>query len=163
MISEYKTPKITSPFNPVKEKSRVGGPNAVNSIILKKAEEAIIAMTPQYLEWVRKDLENIQKCYYKLKLSDLSDEEALKEIFLIAHDMKGQGGTFGFDLITTIGDQLCRIIDNINYVRDDELDAIKVHIDALKLIIKDQMLGDGGTEGNKILVGLDKVSKKIRG
>ena len=156
-----KRAKIFTPKNPVKLKAKLGGPYAVDFNTLERAEEAIAAMTPQYLDWVKKDLANIEAFYKELRSSDNKSKETLNHIFLVAHDMKGQGGTFGFDLITTIGDQLCRIIDKIELIRDEELETIEVHIDAMKLVIKDKMVGDGGTDGAKMLKGLGKVSRKI--
>ncbi len=158
-----KRAKITNPVNPVKEKARIGGTYAIDFATLRKAEEAIIAMTPQFLDWVKTDLENIEKFINKLKAPDNQARETLKEIFRIAHDMKGQGGTFGFNLITTIADQLCQMIDKFDTIGEEELEAIQVHIDAIKLVVKDNMLGNGGEEGAKILTGLKKVSNKILG
>ena len=156
-----KKAKITTPPNPVKEKTKVGGAFAVDATTLEKAEEAISAMAPQYLEWVKQDLISIDAAYNDLINSDEKIQENCQRIFLISHDMKGQGGTFGFDLITSIGDQLCRMIDKIVLIDENEIEAIRVHIDAMKLVINNKISGNGGSEGEEILTGLKKVSEKV--
>ena len=77
--------------------------------------------------------------------------------------MKGQGGTFGFDLITTIADQLCQIIENVEDLNEDELEAIRIHIEAMKLVINKKMRGTGGNEGSTVLSGLEQVLRKLLG
>jgi hypothetical protein len=41
------------------------------------------------------------------------------------------------------------------------IDAIGVHIDALKLIVAQKMKGDAGPTGTAMLAGLQKVSTKL--
>ena len=75
--------------------------------------------------------------------------------------MKGLGGTFGFDLMTIIADRFCQMIHKIDRIREDEIEAIRVYIDAMTLVINEEIKGMGGKEGKKILSGLEKVSNKI--
>ena len=155
--------KISIPPNPVKAKAKVGGAYAVDATTLQKAEEAIVAMTPQYLDWVKQDLVDIEAAYNDLINSDKKAKEICQRIFQISHDMKGQGGTFGFDLITTIADQLCQIIENVEDLNEDELEAIRIHIEAMKLVINMKMRGTGGNEGSTVLSGLEQVLRKLLG
>jgi len=153
--------EIINPPNAVKAKVRVGGPGAVDTAALEKAEQAIAAMGDQYLDWVQDDLEKIDAAYKDLAASGGGDPDTLERVFQVAHDMKGQGGSFGFDLVTAIGNQLCRMIEKLDTVGPAEIDAIRVHIDAMKLVIAQKMRGDGGKVGDQILIGLEKVMQKV--
>ena len=157
---DKKKVKITKPINPVKAKTKVGGPNAVNSEILRKAEAAIEGMCDDYLDWVQKDLANIDAAFDLLKSQKGAERENLDQIFLLAHDMKGQGGTFGFNLITTIADQLCRLVDKKDFTNKNGFDAIRVHIDAMRVVISKKIKGHGGKEGERVLKGLNRVMHK---
>ena len=157
---DRKKVKITTPINPVKAKAKVGGPNAVNCEVLRKAEAAIEGMCDDYLDWVQKDLADIDAAFDLLLSQKGSERENLYRIFLLAHDMKGQGGTFGFNLITTIADQLCRLVDKKEFMNENEIDAIRVHIDAMRLVIKNKIKGGGGKEGERVLRGLNQVMHK---
>ncbi|MDD9878029.1 MAG: hypothetical protein OXR84_11370, partial [Magnetovibrio sp.] len=63
------------------------------------------------------------------------------EMFDIAHEIRGQGGTFGFDLISTIGDSLCKFLDGRARLAGVELEVIKVHILAMKAVFRQDLSG----------------------
>ena len=157
---DRKKVRITEPINPVKAKAKIGGPNAVDSEVLRKAEAAIEDMCEDYLDWVQKDLADIDTAFDLLLSQKGSERENLDQIFLLAHDMKGQGGTFGFDLITTIADQLCRLVAKKEFTNKNGYDAIHVHIDAMRVVINNKIKGHGGREGEKVLNGLNRVMHK---
>lgn len=159
-MSEDKV-EIINPPNTVKSKVRVGGPGAVDTSTLERAEQAIAGMADQYLDWVQEDLKRIEDAYAVLTGASGDRKQELDGVFQVAHDMKGQGGSFGFDLITAIGNQLCRLIEKIDVINDGEINAIRVHIDAMKLVIAQKMTGNGGKAGDQILIGLDKVAEKV--
>tara|TARA_B100000214_G_C23655744_1_gene485075 strand:- start:36 stop:551 length:516 start_codon:yes stop_codon:yes gene_type:complete len=152
--------KVSMPINPVKAKAKIGGPNAVDNKVLERAEAAIEEMSEDYLVWVQKDLADINSAFESLLSEKGSEKENLERIFLVAHDMKGQGGTFGFDLITTIADQLCRLVDNKEFPNKNGFDAVRVHIDAMRVVLNKRIKGNGGREGEKVLNGLNRVMHK---
>jgi hypothetical protein len=159
-MSEDKV-EIINPPNTVKTKVRVGGPGAVDASTLERAEEAIASMADQYLDWVQDDLKRIDSAYEILKAATGDRTEEIDGVFQVAHDMKGQGGSFGYDLVTAIGNQLCRLIEKLETYGDPEVNAIRVHIDAMKLVIGQKMKGNGGKAGDQILLGLEKVGEKL--
>ncbi len=110
---------------------------------------------------MQEDLKRIDEAYAALKAASGERKDELEEVFGVAHDMKGQGGSFGYDLITAIGNQLCRLIEKLEKAGDAEVNAIRVHIDAMKLVIAQKIKGDGGKAGDQILFGLEKVAEKL--
>ncbi len=159
-MSEDKV-EIINPPNTVKTKVRVGGPGAVDTSTLERAEEAIAGMADQYLDWVQDDLKRIDAAFKILAAATGERKEEIDGVFQVAHDMKGQGGSFGYDLVTAIGNQLCRLIEKLDTYGDPEVNAIRVHIDDMKLVIGQKMKGDGGKAGDQILLGLEKVAEKL--
>ncbi len=154
--------EIISPPNSLKSKVKKGGPGAINPAMLEKAEQVLAGLSDSYLEWVQQDLKNISAAYDELKAAGGDPKKALDNIFRIAHDMKGQGGSFGFNLVTSVGNELCRMIEKFpSTASPAHIDAIGVHIDSLKLIIAQKLKGDGGPSGAAILSGLQKVSAKL--
>jgi len=161
-MSEEKV-EIINPPNAVKAKVKVGGPGAVDATTLAKAEQAIAAMSDRYLDWVQDDIAKIDKAYADLAAASEDHQEELDRVFQVSHDMKGQGGSFGYDLVTAIANQLCRMIEKMDGSGRSELEAIRVHIDAIKLVISQRITGDGGKIGDQIMAGLEKVVQKILG
>ena len=153
--------EVINPPNTLKEKVGTGGPGAVDLEALKRAEEVITGMTDSYLNWVVEDLKKIDKAYAKLANAQGDGKEELNGIFQVSHDIKGQGGSFGYDLMTAIGNELCRLIEKIDTPGPEEVEAIKLHIDSMKLVIGEDMKGQGGTAGDKMLAGLQQVCDKL--
>jgi len=152
--------EIINPPNLLKSKVKDGGPGAIDASTLERAEAAVAGLTDQYLDWVAKDLDKITAAYSELGSASDDLPEKLNGIFQISHDIKGQGGSFGYDLMTVIGNQLCRLIENSKPDNAKLIEGIGVHIDSMKLVIAQNIKGDGGKTGDKILSGLDLVYKK---
>ncbi|NQV46786.1 MAG: phosphorelay protein [Rhodospirillaceae bacterium] len=138
-----------------------GGPGAVDPAALERAEAVIAGMADSYLDWVEEDLVKIQGACDELKANKDKPKAFLDKVFGIAHDMKGQGGSFNYDLMTILGNDLCRFIESIDDMTDPDLEVIVLYIDTMKIVISQRMSGDGGEEGRKILSGLDLVFKKL--
>jgi len=153
--------EIINPPNGLKQKVGTGGAGAVDLEALERAEQVIAGMTDSYLNWVVEDLKKIEAAYNKLASAEGDRKKELHDVFQISHDIKGQGGSFGYDLMTAIGNELCRLIEKTDKVGDSEIQAVKLHIDALKLVIGEDLKGNGGEEGEKMLAGLQKVCDKL--
>ena len=155
--------EIINPPNALKQKVGTGGPGAVDLEALERAEKVIAGMTDNYLEWVAEDLIKIEKAYTKLAAASGDRKEEMNGVFQIAHDIKGQGGSFGYDLMTAIGNELCRLVEKTDVAGAGEIEAVKLHIDALKLVIAGDLKGNGGKEGEKLLSGLQQICDKLVG
>lgn len=153
--------EVINPPNVLKQKVGTGGPGAVDLEALERAEQVIVNMTDSYLNWVVEDLKKIDDAYKKLVAASGDRKEELNVIFQVSHDIKGQGGSFGYDLMTAIGNELCRLIERIDVIGPNEIEAVKVHIDSLKLVIAEDMKGLGGKPGEEILAGLQQICDKL--
>ena len=153
--------EVINPPNTLKQKVGTGGPGAVDLEALERAEEVIIGMTDSYLNWVAEDLRKMDEAYAKLVATTGDRKEEINGVFQVSHDIKGQGGSFGYDLMTALGNELCRLIEKIDKAGPGEIEAIKLHIDSMKLVIGEDMKGTGGKTGEKMLAGLQQVCDKI--
>lgn len=157
-----KPSKSFIPPNPVAEKAVKGGPNAVTPAMLDRADQTITDAAGDYVKWVKDDLKKLRAALDSLVQSDENHAQALKILFNTSHDMKGQGGGFGYDLMTVIADQLCGLIDKFGgEVGPDEIEVLQLYVDALHVVIAKKLTGDGGKEGKRLLDGLAKVSAKL--
>ena len=153
--------QVINPPKTLQNKVEKGGPGAVDLDALAKAEEVIANLADDYLDWVKEDLVRLEAAYEQLKNADGNTAAEREEIFQIAHDMKGQGGSFGYDLMTAVGDQLCRLVEKMDTAGPREVMMVRVHIDAMRVIITKGLKGDGGNEGRQLLMGLTLVGDKV--
>jgi hypothetical protein len=78
----------------------------------------------------------------------------------ISLDLRGQGTTFGYPLITEFAKSLYESTLNIDDVEDSMLNFIKDHINAISAVIRDQVKGMGGEVGEALVVGLEEARLK---
>jgi len=154
--------QIIKPPQTLQSKVEKGGPGAVNRDALAKAEEVIANLADDYMDWVREDFVRLETAFDKLKAGDGDDAANIDALFQIAHDMKGQGGSFGYDLITSIGDHLCRLLETLEKAGPREQNMIRVHIDAMRVVITKELKHDGGDEGRQLLLGLTLVGERAK-
>lgn len=160
-MSDDDTVNVIRPPNTISAKVTKGGPGAVDLAAIERAESIIASMADNYLEWVNEDLVRISDAQEELKANQDNPKDYLEKIFQVAHDMKGQGGSFGYDLMTILGNDLCRFIETLETVSDTDIEVIDLYIATMQIVITKRMSGDGGEEGKKVLAGLSAVVQKI--
>lgn len=162
--SENEVVRVINPPQTLNAKITIGGPGAVDKAVLARAEEVIADLSNDYIEWAQEDLKKIQVAVSSLTAGGGKEKNkhALRSIFATSHDIKGQGGSFGYDLMTAIGGDLCRFTENMEEVRKSDISIIQLHVDTMKRVIGDGIKGDGGAEGEKVLKGLSAVINKVK-
>lgn len=154
--------EFVRPPHKIKDKVSMS-PTGVNPKTLEQAEKVLTSLGSDYLSWVHDDLHRLQGIYDRLAAAPSAEvKPVLREMFALVHDMKGQGGTFGYTLMTIVSNMLCRLIERLeDRWRSSYLAVIKVHVDTMRLIIAKEMAGDGGKEGENMVNGLEATITKI--
>ena len=160
-MSDDDTVNIIRPPDLLSAKVTKGGPGAVDVAALERAESVIAGMADSYLDWVEDDLVKITDALKELKAHVDDPADYLEKIYQIAHDMKGQGGSFNYDLMTILGNDLCRFVEEKTQATPGDVEVISLYISTMQIVISKRMSGDGGPEGTKVLAGLSAVVQKI--
>lgn len=152
--------------NKLKEKAGVGRANAGDTTIATEALERALAEMKKsqedYPDWVKQTLNDLAD---DLKAAAEKDEVArqrnFKHIGALAHELKGQGGTFGYPLISVFGKSLNEFTEKeVGYITDNHLEIVKAHIDVMRAVIRDRISGDGGNIGRELIMVLERAIKK---
>ena len=160
-MSDDEKVEVITPPNMLKSKVREGGPGAVDAAASERAESVIAELADSYLEWVEEDLIKIRQASERLQKNDGDKTADIDAVFQVAHDMKGQGGSFNYDLMTILGNDLCRFIEGKSDLSKTDMEVIDLYIGTMNIVISQRMSGDGGPEGQKVLSGLAAVVQKI--
>jgi len=88
---------------------------------------------------------------------------SVREIYGIAHNLKGQGSSFGYPLITRIAQSLCQLTRHERAFADADLGIVQAHLDAIRLILTKEIKGDGGEIGHKLATRLEILAAKAQG
>lgn len=140
---------------------------------LARAEAAVADLAKSYVGWAMADVE---KCTGYLTTAraiapagDLAEGAvddrmiAVQALYAVAHNIKGQGSSFGFPLMTRLGDSLCRLTRTKRPVPDADLNVIQAHLDAMRLVLVQGIRGDGGALGDKLAQRLETMVTEILG
>lgn len=152
--------KVIQPPDTLKDKVSITA-DGVDLETLEKAEQLIAGMQGSYLEWVEEDLKKVSDLYELAVQNEADRATVFEDLFSVAHDIKGQGGSFNYPLMTMIGNLLCRFLERCkDHPKESHLAVIRVHIDALRLVISKRMEGDGGRAGENLVQGLNATIGK---
>lgn len=145
--------------NRLKEKTAGLGSSGVgiSAAALAEAEVALGKMAEDYPDWVSGLLSKLSEQHGRCVDTPEKRRDFFEEINRIAHDMKGQGGTFGYPLITDFSESLNNFTGSRNEITDDMVELVKAHIDAMRAVIRGRVKGDGGEVGAELKKTLDSA------
>ena len=126
-----------------------------------EAEAVVAEMAENYTIWVRDDIATARSALTKAKENLADNAESIREIFSVCHDIKGQGSSFGFDLMTMLGASLCDLLREGGSVTERKLAVVEAHVDALAFVIDRKIKGDGGDKGRQLVDKLQKFADKV--
>lgn len=157
-----KRAEFIAPPSTLKDKVGDAPLSAADLRAIERAEEVIVKLSEKYVEVAGADLAELQAAAAKFQSDPANRSRHLTRLFHVSHDMKGQGGSFGFPLITIIANQLCRFIEKLGTdLGEGEVEVIMLHVNALKVVISNQMKDAETKEAKALLKGLELVIAKV--
>jgi Hpt domain len=144
------------PYHP---RGAAGAPalSNINAETIRRAEEAVGKLADEYRSWVRADLVKLRADMASAAAGGEARMAAYKDVRHIAHDLRGQGATFGFPLITRIATSISHIVKE--RTPDAESDTLlNVHFDALTRVVDDNVADPGSAEAMAIIATLEAAT-----
>jgi hypothetical protein len=125
--------------------------------MIAQAEAAVAALRDSYREQLLIDSASLLELWSTLE-KGASPAAVLQQVHAIAHNVKGQGGSFGYDLVTSIGASLCDFIRSGDRTTADGLNIVHAHIKILKMVGDNDISGTGGETGERIVAKLHALT-----
>lgn len=117
---------------------KTGGPEPEQAIL--RALNAAEDLMDNYQGWAVDDLSALWKAFQEQHKAG-SESAQIAEMYEIAHGIRGEGGSFGFQLISTIGDSLCKFLEGRKKLGARESEIVKVHILAMRAVFRQNLKG----------------------
>jgi len=135
-------------------------------LIIQAAERRIQALVGDYADWVQKYIKSMAASLAALDPDEANlktNRKHIAKINRIAHELRGQGGTFDYPLTTKLSKSLYEAtMDPGRKVSEDYRNLIEAHIDAIRTVFKNRVTGDGGEVGQALLRDIEVAVKKYR-
>ncbi|PHS28145.1 MAG: hypothetical protein COA84_02540 [Robiginitomaculum sp.] len=116
------------------------------------AGAALAGMGEEFAAGAQTDAENL-KGHLENAAQSSDDTDFIKHVglaFGIAHDLKGQGSTFGYTLVTDIAEHLCTLSRPQNNPDRNAMPVIQACAQALYDVLAGRIEGDGGDMGQRL-------------
>lgn len=158
-MNEASKAQIITPPNLLRQK--VSGSGPISQEMLDRADHALEGLSEQFDDLMAEAVDRLTDLYRR-GVDDPARRAALvREMFAVAHDLRGQAGTFDYALISRVGTSLCHFTDGVDSFDDRRYEVIRVHIDAMQVVLANSLRGDGGAMGQEIANGLEKAVQKV--
>lgn len=108
---------------------------------VEAAELALKRLSGDFQLWMNDECARLDEARCKIKDSALSKDTS-QELYLAAHDIKGDAGTFGFPEVVRAADSLCRLIEHTPELGNIPMAIIDQHVDAIRAIVREHSRSD---------------------
>jgi len=127
--------------------------------LLEEAEAQLERAALDFTEWARTYLAKLARLCEQALEQKAGRRKQFDEINMLAHELRGQGGTFGYPLISIFGKMLYDATGSSCREDDNTVEIVKAHIDAMRAVLRDKVSGDGGMIGRELLASLKAAIK----
>lgn len=139
---------MTGPSDPIDPMSGEPDEEGSMSAVLARAQAAVDDLAKGYTTWARADVDRARKALDAALAEPAQRAKHVEELFRVAHDLKGQGASFGYPLVTRIAESLCKLTRDRKLAYEDRhLDLARSHLDAAQLVLTKEIKGEGGQVG----------------
>lgn len=123
---------------------------------LKKAEKFIESLKPQYIEWLRADMEKLQTIVRAFR-EGVPGPVEWKAAYRQSCVIRDLGSTFDYYTVTDIADSLCELLKRFEGNGVHHQSAVEAHLHALQLVGSTEIKDPAAREGHRLLDGLRQV------
>ena len=129
---------------------------------LHEADDTLHRNSFEFHDWALGYLATMSKvCDKALSVPEARRRKPFELINSIAHELRGQGGTFGYPLITTVGKMLYEITSFSCSTDETAIRIIKAHIDTMRVVFREKITGDGDEVGRQLIKTLTRVIEQV--
>ena len=139
---------------PNKLLTKIGPGHGANQAAIDRADQIVERMKGVYEARLQTELENLLAEYEEMRASKNFNLDDLHDKL---HEIRGEAGTFGYDLVSDIGKLLCEMLVPIGEVRPNDDRAIHTHIKAMHTVVAQKVTGAGPEVAKQIVRGLTTI------
>jgi HPt (histidine-containing phosphotransfer) domain-containing protein len=106
-----------------------------------RAEKALAELSSEFGSWMESECDRLDQARQAISKGGFS--KANKDnLFHAAHDIKGEAATFGFPLVASAADSLCRLVEYSPDATRIPIKLVEQHVDAIRAIHREYSRSD---------------------
>ncbi len=144
---------------PNKLMAKVGPGFGADPAALEQAEAIVENLKVGYEMRLEQEIQDLLISFQKMKETGVYDLDLLHDT---VHEIRGEAGTFGYDLVSDIGKLLCELLSPMGEVSQADSRAIHTHLKAIQTVVSQKVKGSGPKVAKQIIKGLTTIVEKSR-
>ena len=128
--------------------------------VIEQAEQKLERAALDFTKWAQDYLGRLSDLCTQALLEPGRRTQQFVEINQVALELRGQGGTFGYPLISTFGKMLFDSSREGCCEDDAQVEIVKAHVDAMRAVLREKISGDGGEVGKALIAALREGIEK---
>ncbi len=132
--------------------------SGIDQEAIDRANAQLETLADGFIEWAMGETIRAEVILQAIQKTDVAGDDDVGQVLDVMHNLKGQGGTFGFDLVTHVASIGC---DALRPPVD--MDAVRIHflqacLSVIKSVLANRMVGDGGEPGQELVRRIEAMS-----
>ncbi len=152
---------ITPPHKLGRALVRIGDGQDVDPEAVRRAEAAVESLAGHFPDWLTAECERLDRA--RKRVVDSGGEPASRrELFKVAHDIRGEAASFGFPLVGRIADSLCDLVEATPAERPIPDELLGSHVDSIRAMVRENARGDADEVARALASGLRRATDEFR-
>jgi chemotaxis protein histidine kinase CheA len=159
-VATYADHEVITPAHKLRSAVRPAKPDEPEDDPIARAEEALAQLSTQFAAWMESECARLDTARNVVKQSGFSTENH-QVLFRAAHDIKGEGATFGYPGVTGAADSLCRLLEHTPDMARIPLSLVDQHVEAVRAIIREHSRPDAEQVAAQLTARLRNVTDEF--
>lgn len=159
-MSQQNPSQMIPPSNSLRLKLGGGRLGGIDAAAIAKAEAALKSLAGNFSQWLQDEITKLDAARQEVKVQGMTPE-TMENLYLRAHDLKGLGTTYGYQLITRIAGSLCKLIDEKDKRLTAPMSLVDAHIDGIKAAVRDDIKSDTHPVGAALAQELERRVREV--
>ena len=136
------------------------GSGGFDPVALNRAEVAVEELAEGYEARLIAEVAAFDEAFRAMRRNSAWD---MGRLFAFAHGLRGEAGTYGYPLVSAIGNTLARFLDGRAALAEADVEIVESHVNALRAVAGRKVKGDGGEIGAQLVEGLAAMVTRALG
>lgn len=128
-----------------------------SALAVARAEQALEKLSVNFDAWMAAEVARLNEARNLARAARYPAPE-LDRLFSVAHDLKGQAGTFGYPFAAEICASLCRLVEAALERSRVPARLVDQHVDAVRAILREGARGDSHPKASVLSAKLREVT-----
>ena len=134
-------------------KEKVGGVG-ISADLLRDAEVAVAGLQDDYETRLGQAIDQFDASFDAMRGAGAFDP---KRLFALAHELRGEAGSYGYPLISRAADVLCKLLEKRTTLAPSDVDIVEAHLRAFRTVLDRRIKGHGGSAGERLIDRLEAI------